>query len=275
MGADIGGIDIAHCVSRNTGRRSTRPDSTEVARIRYEREQRPIDGTADHDAAQFSRLHSRRRVASGRLVPERDTDINLVIRSDENRAWLAKLIPGGDEIAVLVENLDTAVEAIGNVDAGDLKVERFGWTFAPGDKVMQIENDYDKDVYNGDIGYIDSVDIDTGELTATFDGRSVTYGFGELDALVPAYAASIHKSQGSEYPAVVIPVMTQHYPMLQRSLLYTGVTRGKKLVVLVGQKKAVAIAVRNVSGRRRWSKLSEWLHRGNPQALTTKRTNDE
>ena len=77
--------------------------------------------------------------------------------------------------------------------------------------------------------------------------------------LVPAYAATIHKSQGSEYPAVIIPVLTQHYAMLQRNLLYTGVTRGKKLVVLVGQKKAVAIAVRNVSGRRRWSKLSEWL----------------
>ena len=77
--------------------------------------------------------------------------------------------------------------------------------------------------------------------------------------LVPAYAATIHKSQGSEYPAVVIPVMTQHYAMLQRNLLYTGVTRGKRLVVLVGQKKAVAIAVRNVSGRRRWSKLGEWL----------------
>ena len=80
-----------------------------------------------------------------------------------------------------------------------------------------------------------------------------------LDTLVPAYAASIHKSQGSEYPAVVIPVMTQHYAMLQRNLLYTGVTRGKRLVVLVGQKKAVAIAVRNISGRRRWSKLAEWL----------------
>jgi len=143
--------------------------------------------------------------------------------------------------------------------AGERKVERFGWTFAPGDKVMQIENDYDKEVYNGDIGYIDDVDPDAGELTASFDGRSVTYGFGELDTLVPAYAATIHKSQGSEYPAVVIPVMTQHYTMLQRNLLYTGVTRGKKLVVLVGQKKAVAIAVRNVSGRRRWSKLREWL----------------
>ena len=96
----------------------------------------------------------------------------------------------------------------------------------------------------------------SGELTASFDGRSVTYGFGELDTLVPAYAATIHKSQGSEYPAVVIPVMTQHYTMLQRNLLYTGVTRGKRLVVLVGQKKAVAIAVRNISGRRRWSKLA-------------------
>src|SRR6266699_3812691 len=147
--------------------------------------------------------------------------------------------------------------------AGECKVERFGWTFAPGDKVMQIENDYDKEVYNGDIGYIDDVDSEDSELTASFDGRTVIYGFGELDTLVPAYAATIHKSQGSEYPAVVIPVMTQHYTMLQRNLLYTGVTRGKKLVVLVGQKKAVAIAVRNVSGRRRWSKLQEWL-RPNP-----------
>ncbi len=143
--------------------------------------------------------------------------------------------------------------------AGERKVERFGWTFAPGDKVMQIENDYEKEVYNGDIGYIDNVDADTGELTGSFDGRVVTYGFGELDTLVPAYAATIHKSQGSEYPAVVIPILTQHYAMLQRNLLYTGVTRGKQLVVLVGQKKAIAIAVRNVVGRRRWSKLKEWL----------------
>jgi exodeoxyribonuclease V alpha subunit len=150
--------------------------------------------------------------------------------------------------------------------AGERKVERFGWTFAPGDKVMQIENDYDKEVYNGDIGYIDDVDPDDGELTASFDGRIVTYGFGELDTLVPAYAATIHKSQGSEYPAVVIPVMTQHYAMLQRNLLYTGVTRGKRLVVLVGQKKAAAIAAKNISGRRRWSKLNEWLGAGRAPA---------
>ena len=92
-----------------------------------------------------------------------------------------------------------------------------------------------------------------------FDERAVAYGLGDLDALVPAYAATIHKAQGSEYPAVVIPVLTQHYAMLQRNLLYTGLTRGKRLVVLVGSRRAVAIAVRNVSGRRRWSKLREWV----------------
>lgn len=143
--------------------------------------------------------------------------------------------------------------------AGEQKVERFGWTFAPGDKVMQVENDYDKEVYNGDIGLIERVDLDDGEVTISFDGRSVIFPFGELDSIVLAYAATIHKAQGSEYPAVVIPVMTQHYAMLQRNLLYTGVTRGKRLVVLVGQKKAVAIAVKNIAGRRRWSKLAEWL----------------
>jgi exodeoxyribonuclease V alpha subunit len=136
--------------------------------------------------------------------------------------------------------------------AGDRKVERFGWTFAPGDKVMQIENDYEKEVYNGEIGYIDNIDPNADEIVVSFDGRSVTYGVGELDMLVPAYAATIHKSQGSEYPAVIIPVLTQLYVMLQRNLLYTGVTRGKRLVVMVGQKKAIAIAVRNASGRRRW-----------------------
>jgi exodeoxyribonuclease V alpha subunit len=92
--------------------------------------------------------------------------------------------------------------------AGEHKVERFGLTFAPNDKVMQIENDCDKEVYNGDIGYVDDINPDVGGLTASFDGRGVTHGFGELDTLVPAHAATIHKSQGSEYPAVVIPVMT-------------------------------------------------------------------
>ncbi|GAL98725.1 DNA helicase RecD/TraA [Acetobacter tropicalis NRIC 0312] len=142
---------------------------------------------------------------------------------------------------------------------GEVKVERFGWTYGPGDKVMQIANDYDRDVFNGDLGVIDRIDVEEGELTVLFDGREVVYGFGELDELVLAYATTIHKSQGSEYPAVVIPLVTQHYAMLARNLLYTGVTRGRKLVVLVGQKKALGIAVRNQGGRRRWSKLREWL----------------
>jgi ATP-dependent exoDNAse (exonuclease V) alpha subunit len=152
--------------------------------------------------------------------------------------------------------------------AGERKVERFGWTFAPGDKVMQIENDYDKEVHNGDIGYIDDVDPDVGELIARFDGRPVTYGFGELDMLVPAYATTIHKSQGSEYPAVVIPVMTQHYAMLQRNLLYTGVTRGKRLVVLVGQKKAVAAWPLVAWAQQAAMPVIGFLHSGSPDPFT-------
>src|SRR5499433_1232417 len=116
----------------------------------------------------------------------------------------------------------------------DTRIERFGWTFCPGDRVMQVENNYDKDVYNGDLGIVSHIDMEEGELHTDFDGRNVTYGFAELDELVLAYATTIHKSQGSEYAAVVIPLTTQHYPMLQRNLVYTGVTRGKRLVVLVG-----------------------------------------
>ena len=147
------------------------------------------------------------------------------------------------------------------------QVERFGWRFAPGDKVMQIANDYEKEVFNGDVGTIDAIDSDNSELSVLFPtseagaagSRVVVYGWGELDHLVPAYACTIHKSQGSEYPAVVIPLLTQHYAMLQRNLVYTGLTRGKQLVVLVGQKKALAMAVKNHLGRRRYTKLAEWL----------------
>ena len=151
------------------------------------------------------------------------------------------------------------------------QVERFGWRFAPGDKVMQIANDYEKEVFNGDVGTINSIDADNSELSVLFPtseaggqaaaagSRLVIYGWGELDHLVPAYACTIHKSQGSEYPAVVIPLLTQHYAMLQRNLVYTGLTRGKQLVVLVGQKKALAMAVKNHLGRRRYTKLAEWL----------------
>jgi exodeoxyribonuclease V alpha subunit len=126
-----------------------------------------------------------------------------------------------------------------NGDDSKPAVVRFGCSFRSGDKVMQTINDYDKDVFNGDLGFVQTVDPEAQELAVDFDGRLVNYDFGELDELVPAYAISIHKSQGSEYPAVVIPLSTQHYLMLRRNLVYTGVTRGKQLVVLVGQRKGV------------------------------------
>ena len=139
------------------------------------------------------------------------------------------------------------------------RIEKFGSIFAPRDKIMQIENDYDRDVFNGDLGSVLRVDEDGGLLVASFDGREIEYPFGELDALVPAYATTIHKSQGSEYPAVVITLATQHYTMLARNLVYTAVTRGKRLVVVVGERSAMAIAVRSGGGRRRWTKLREWM----------------
>ena len=142
---------------------------------------------------------------------------------------------------------------------GEVRVERFGWTFGRGDKVMQVANDHPREVYNGDLGIVRRISLEDGELVVDFEGRDIAYGFGELDEIVLAYATTVHKSQGSEYPAVVIPVTTQHYPMLQRNLIYTAVTRGKRLVVLVGQKKALSIAVRGQQTRRRWSKLKEWL----------------
>ena len=138
-------------------------------------------------------------------------------------------------------------------------VERFGYAFSPGDKVMQIENNYDREVYNGDIGFVERIDREDDELVVDFDARMVRYPFGELDELVLCYATTIHKSQGSEYPVVVIPVSTQHYMMLKRNLIYTGITRGKRLVVLVGQKRALAIAVKGKQVMRRWSKLKDRL----------------
>src|SRR5215213_8718026 len=138
-------------------------------------------------------------------------------------------------------------------------VERFGWRFSPGDRVMETQNDYDREVFNGDLGTVARIDEDEGALLVNFEGREVSYPFGELDTLVPAFATTIHKSQGSEYPAVVIPVTTQHYTMLARNLVYTAVTRGKRLVVLIGQKKALGIAVRGGRMKPRWTKLREWL----------------
>ncbi len=138
-------------------------------------------------------------------------------------------------------------------------VIRGGRNYRINDKVMQIRNNYDKDVFNGDIGRISRVDIENQEVLISFDGRSVKYDYSELDEVALAYAVSVHKSQGSEYPCVIIPIMTQHYIMLQRNLLYTAITRGKKLVVIVGSKKALAIAVKNNRTIKRFSHLRQRL----------------
>jgi len=118
-------------------------------------------------------------------------------------------------------------------------VEKFGWQLRVRGKVIQTENNHDKDVFNGDIGQIAKIDPVGREVTVRFDQREVVYDFGELDELAPAYTITIHKSQGSEFPAVVIPLATQQYLLLQRNLVYTGITRGKKLVVVIGQRKGL------------------------------------
>jgi exodeoxyribonuclease V alpha subunit len=141
------------------------------------------------------------------------------------------------------------------IEGDEPVVEKFGWRFRLQDKVIQTENDYDKDVFNGDIGQIIKIDLEEREVTIRYDQREVVYDFGELDEVALAYAITIHKSQGSEFPAVVVPVAMQHFMLLQRNLVYTGITRGKRLVVLVGQRKALGIAVRNNRTENRYSGL--------------------
>jgi len=145
------------------------------------------------------------------------------------------------------------------LNPGEGGVVRAGHVFRTGDKVMQIRNNYDKEVFNGDVGRISDVNRIEQRVSVTFDGRDVAYDFSELDEIVPAYAVSVHKSQGTEFPAVVVPLSTQHYMLLQRNLLYTAVTRATKLVVLVGSKKALSIAIRNDKIARRYTNLAERL----------------
>jgi exodeoxyribonuclease V alpha subunit len=154
-------------------------------------------------------------------------------------------------------NLNLALQASLNPVAPG--VTRYGWTFRVGDKVMQTVNNYDKDVFNGDIGRIADIDENDQEMTIRFDDREVAYDFKELDEIVLSYATTIHKSQGSEYPAVIVPMHMQHFILLQRNLLYTAITRGRKLVVLVGTKKAIAVAVKRADSRRRVTTLRQRL----------------
>jgi exodeoxyribonuclease V alpha subunit len=159
-------------------------------------------------------------------------------------------------------HLNTRLQEVLNPPRQGPQIERFGWTYRVGDKVLQTVNNYQKEVFNGDIGRVTAIDEVDQEVTVSYDGRAVNYDFGELDELALAYSLTIHKSQGSEYPAVVIPLHTQHYMMLQRNLLYTGITRGKKLVVLVGSRKALSLAVRRQDTGQRYSGLGRRLREG-------------
>ena len=145
------------------------------------------------------------------------------------------------------------------VHPGGEGLRRSGILFRVNDKVMQIRNNYDKEVFNGDIGRICAVNMEDRELTVQFDDRKIVYDVTELDELTLAYATTIHKAQGSEYPVVVMPVLMTHYVMLQRNLIYTGITRAKKLLVLIGDKKALSYAIRNVTVDQRKSMLKERL----------------
>ena len=141
-----------------------------------------------------------------------------------------------------------------------IALNRGGYSFRQGDRVMQLRNNYDKDVFNGDLGYVESVDMEERTLLVNFEDRLVEYEASELDELTLAYATTIHKSQGSEYPIVVMPVLMTHYVMLQRNLIYTGITRAKKICVLIGTPKALSFAIRNMSVLKRNTKLKERLN---------------
>jgi exodeoxyribonuclease V alpha subunit len=158
------------------------------------------------------------------------------------------------------ENLNRELQRV--LNPGHVILERGSRSFRAGDKVMQVKNNYDLDVFNGDIGILTGASAETKKAIVMFDERAVSYDFSDLDDLVPAYAISVHKSQGSEFPAVVMPLLTQHYIMLQRNLLYTAVTRGRRLVVLVGSRKALSIATANDRPRMRYTGLCERLREG-------------
>ena len=156
-------------------------------------------------------------------------------------------------------NLNQVLQAALNPGDGGPEVQRFGWTFRIGDRVIQTENNYDRDVFNGDLGIVEKMNRIEQTMTVNFEGRPVEYDLGDLDELSLAYVLTIHKSQGSEFPCVVIPLHTQHYLMLRRNLLYTAITRGKQLVVLVGTKKALGMAVRRVDTGQRYTALRKRL----------------
>ncbi|MCJ7701645.1 MAG: AAA family ATPase, partial [Anaerolineales bacterium] len=171
---------------------------------------------------------------------------------------LAPMYRGPAGVTALNERLQNALNP---PNPKKPEVRLFGTLFRPGDKVMQTENNYDKDTFNGDIGFISGIDLTEHVLSIEIDNRQVKYDFTEADQLVLAYAVTVHKSQGSEFPVIVMPVVSSHYIMLQRNLLYTAITRARKLCVLVGNRRAVGIAVRNNKVAERYTAL-DWRLQG-------------
>lgn len=231
--------------------------------------------------AQSSRIvMSAHAVNAGRL-PDlsngRDTDFFFLREEDPEKVaesivdLVGRRLPGAygigaDSIQVLTPmqrgvvgaaSLNIALQQSLNGNGDSLS--RGGYTFRKGDRVMQLRNDYDKEVFNGDLGYITEVNLEDRVLKVDFDGRETEYDSSELDELSLAYATTIHKAQGSEYPVVVIPVMMNHFVMLQRNLIYTGITRARKVCVLIGQLKALSYAVRNLTVQKRNTRLKERL----------------
>ena len=201
--------------------------------------------------------------------------LNIILELNKTRIPQRFGFDPVDEIQVLTPmhrgvvgagNLNKQLQ--GALNPGEGGITRGERSYRLNDKVMQIRNNYDKEVFNGDIGRLTAIDWLAREATITYDGREVAYEFSELDEIVPAYAVSVHKSQGSEYAAVIIPIVTQHYILLQRNLIYTAVTRGKKLVVMVGSRKAMAIGVNNNKTRKRYTRLRYRLAQSNEKVLS-------
>ena len=183
-------------------------------------------------------------------------------RSDEDIQVLCPMHRGAVGVSALNERLQAAL----NPPSGDrVEIKQGQRVLREGDRVMQIRNNYDLQVFNGDLGKVVRIDLENQAVQVDFEGRGVEYDFSQTDELVHAYAASIHKAQGSEFPVVVIPLLTQHYMMLQRNLLYTGVTRARQMVVLVGTRQAIGIAVRNNRISQRNTKLKERLRGFKPK----------
>ncbi len=217
----------------------------------------PELGRSADDLSDFYAIKAKDPVDGARLVLELVAE-RIPARFGVDRVGDIQVLCPTNRGELGARHLNETLQAALNPDAAD-KIERRGVTFAIGDKVMQLENDYEREVYNGDLGRVAAIDRAQNQLLITIDGRPLAYGFGELDRLMPAYAITVHKAQGSEYPVVVLPLARQHGRMLRRNLVYTAITRAKRLVVLVVEGGALELAIEGRPEPKRWSKLYELL----------------